>query len=98
MLNYTLKVDTKSGFIQALFRLPQGSWIQGSKIVQAVVGSSIAAIVSRSNGILVAVYIYYQDLDLHLRERVWSPDAPRWVPSEYLLTIDVLLCGDSEKI
>lgn len=95
MLNYDLKVDPKSGFIQTLCRIPQGSWTQGRKIVQAVDGSSIAAVVSRSNGIMVAVYIYYQDLNLHLKEQVWSPDAGRWVSSEHLLIINVLSRGDS---
>ena len=57
MLNYDSKVDPKSGFIKTLCRTPQGSWIQGRKIIQAVNGSSIAAVVSRSNGIMVAVHI-----------------------------------------
>ena len=95
MLNYDSKVDPKSGFIQTLCRIPQGSWTQGRKVVQAVDGSSIAAVVSRSNGIMVAVYIYYQDLNLHLKEQVWSPDAGRWVSSEHLLIINVLSRGDS---
>ena len=95
ILNYDSKVDPKSGFIQTLCRIPQGSWTQGRKVVQAVDGSSIAAVVSRSNGIMVAVYIYYQDLNLHLKEQVWSPDAGRWVSSEHLLIINVLSRGDS---
>ena len=95
MLNYDSKVDPKSGFIQTLCCTPQESWTQGRKIIQAINGLSIATVVSHSNRMIVAVYIYYQDLNLHLREQVWSPDAGWWVSSECLLIINVLSHGDS---
>ncbi|KIM47202.1 hypothetical protein M413DRAFT_23445 [Hebeloma cylindrosporum] len=76
-------IHSKSGFIQTLSHSPQGRWVQGRKIAKAINGSDIAAVVSHSNGVMVAVYLYYQDENLHLRELVWSPDAGRWVKSRF---------------
>jgi len=97
LLNYESNVDPKSGFIQTLCRTPQGHWTRGRKIVQAVNGSSIAAIVRDSNTIMDAVYVYYQGLDLHVRERVWSPDAGRWVSSKHFLAF-ILVSEFREKL
>ena len=65
----------------------QSPWVKGRIIAQAANGSSIAAVVCPfPNG--DAVYVYYQDLDLHLREKIWSPDEQAWVTGEHVLTFD----------
>jgi len=90
MLTCYLNIVPESGFIQALLLNPENdSWIKGRIIARAVKGSSIASVVcSYPNG--DAVYVYYQDLDLHVREKIWSPDEQAWVTSEHVLTPEVL--------
>jgi len=80
--------DPKSGVIQTLCHSAsnKGPWVKGRTIATAVEGSSIAAVVcSPSNGYasnrVDFVYLYYQGLDLHLREQIWTADAGRWVSS-----------------
>jgi len=80
-----LNLVPESGFIQALcLNAENNLWVKGRIIAQAINGSSIAAVVcSFPNG--DAVYVYYQDLDLHLREKIWSPDELAWVTGEHVL-------------
>lgn len=93
MLTCCLNLVPESGFIQALWLNPENdSWIKGRIIARAVKGSSIAAVVrSYSNG--DAIYIYYQDLDLRIREKIWSPDEQAWVTGEHVLMPEVLKYG-----
>jgi hypothetical protein len=85
-LIYDLNVVPGSGFIQALsHNAPiDGSWVdKGLIITTAVRGSSLAATAcSHSNR--NAAHVYYQDLDLHIREQIWSPTARRWVSGEHI--------------
>jgi len=74
----------ESGIIQGLCTRASmnSAWVKGRIIAKAVNGSSIAAtIYSHSNQ--QGACVYYQDLDLHLREKVWSPGASEWASGSF---------------
>jgi len=100
LLIYLPKSDPKSGIIQTLCHSAsnKGPWVKGRAIATAIEGSSIATVVcSPSNGYasncVDFVYLYYQGLDLHLREQIWTADAGRWVSSESVLEVNVSCTG-----
>ena len=85
-LNNYLNIDPYTNFIRMVYQCgPTNRWKEAPPIAKAVKGSSFAVIRSPdSDANKIVSRIYYQDLELCLREHFYNHlgTTAQWVPSE----------------
>jgi hypothetical protein len=81
--NNDLKLDPNTNFIQIVYEDgPRKLWKIGRPITRAVNGSSIAVVKCFDDNRQIYSRIYYQDPELHLKERYYDSSTRQWVLGE----------------
>ena len=84
-LNNYLKIDLNTNFIRMVYQCGPTRWKEASPIARALKGSSFAVVMSpESDANKIVSCIYYQDLELCLREHSYNHlgTTDQWVPGE----------------